>query len=154
MTQLLPLIEAEIATVRSFVELLEQEQQMLIDGSVDQMMELLPRKNLLGTRLTEFADQRSQVLAAAGLSADRVGLDAWFASHTEETGTRTAWSVLLSLARQARELNRVNGEVIELRMQHNSQALDVLLGTTGALGLYGPDGQGIPASGRRISDRA
>ncbi|MEF8711241.1 MAG: flagellar export chaperone FlgN [Candidatus Accumulibacter propinquus] len=64
-----------------------------------------------------------------------------------------AWSLLLSLASQAHELNRVNGDLIQLRMHHNAQALEVLLGGNGALGLYGPDGQNA-ASSARISDNA
>ncbi len=61
---------------------------------------------------------------------------------------------MLSLASQARELNRVNGELIQIRMQYNAQALEALLGGNGSLALYGPDGQNAAPSARRISDRA
>ena len=43
---------------------------------------------------------------------------------------------------------------IQMRLQHNAQALEALLGTHNALGLYGPDGQNTLPSGPRISDSA
>ncbi|HOG02801.1 MAG TPA: flagellar protein FlgN, partial [Accumulibacter sp.] len=84
----------------------------------------------------------------------RSGVTAWLADHPDESDAGTAWTLLLSLATQARELNRVNGGLIQLRMHHNAQALEVLLGGNGALALYGPDGQNAAPSARRISDRA
>jgi flagella synthesis protein FlgN len=79
---------------------------------------------------------------------------AWCAAHPGGDAARDLCSSLLSLASRARELNRVNGELIQLRMQHNALALEALMGASGTLALYGPDGQSTPPSGRRISDRA
>ena len=52
---------------------------------------------------------------------------------------RDAWNSLMSLAGQAHEVNRANGELIQIRMQHNAQALEALLGSNASLALYGPD---------------
>ena len=147
-------VEAEVAAVRRFVGLLEREQNILSHGDVDQLLEFLPEKNGLTAELTALANQRSQALTAEGLTADPAGVAAWFAAHPMATSARAAWSLLLPLARQAHELNRVNGQLIQLRMQHNTQALEALLGSTNALGLYGPNGQNTPASRNRISDNA
>ncbi|EXI92228.1 MAG: FlgN protein [Candidatus Accumulibacter sp. BA-94] len=148
------LFEEEVAVVRRFVSLLEREQRLLIEGDGDDLPALLLKKNELTARLAGIAEQRRLALAAEGLGADRDGVAGWFAAHPGEDGARTAWAELLPLATQARELNRLNGEVIQLRLQSNTQAIEALLGSSGALGLYGPDGQSMPGNGGRISDSA
>lgn len=147
-------VAAEIAVVQVFVALLEREQQMLIKGEVNELLELVGEKNALAAQLASLAAQRGTWLAAEGRTADRSGVTAWLADHPDESDAGTAWTLLLSLATQARELNRVNGGLIQLRMHHNAQALELLLGGNGALALYGPDGQNAAPSARRISDRA
>lgn len=153
-TAFLPTVEAEVAALRCFVSVLEREQQLLGTGEVDQLLDLLPEKNGLAAQLATLAEQRSRILAAAGLTPDRAGVAAWFAAHPGEAAARAAWALLLPLASQARELNRVNGELIHLRLQHHTRALEALRGSAGACALYGPDGQNAPPSGGRISDRA
>ncbi|QKS28546.1 MAG: flagellar protein FlgN [Candidatus Accumulibacter similis] len=154
MTTLRQLLEEEVAVVRTFVGLLEREQRLLIEGDVDGLPALLQEKNEVATRLAAIAEQRRVVLAADGLSANRAGVAAWFAAHPGENDARTAWAEVLPLATRAQELNRLNGEVIQLRLQSNAQAIEALVGSSGALGLYGPDGQSRPGGGGRISDSA
>ena len=148
------MFETEIAALQRFCTLLEREQQMLGKGEIDALLQLVQEKNELAAALAAVAKQRAEALAAEGLAADRAGVVAWLAAHPSARGARTDWSLLLSLATRARELNRVNGELIQLRMQHNALALEALLGTTNPLGLYGSDGQSSLPSGHRISDRA
>lgn len=151
-TSFVPTTEVEVAAMQAFVALLEREQEMLGKGRIDDLLPLVDEKNRLAATLASIADRRSQALAAAGLAADRAGVSALLAMQADADGARALWSSLLSLASRARELNRVNGELIGLRMQHNSQALQTLLGTP--LGLYGPDGQNTRAGSHRISDLA
>ena len=151
-TAFLPTIEAEVSALQGFVALLESEQGMLGQGRTDDLLALVERKNQLAATLANLADRRNQELVAAGLAADRAGMAALLAMQPDADGARALWSSLLTLAARARELNRVNGELIGLRMQHNTQALQTLLGTP--LGLYGPDGQNTRIGGHRISDCA
>lgn len=150
---LLHTVEAEFAAVQRFVGLLEREQAMLVDGAVDDLLDLVEEKNALAGELAALADRHGRLLTAEGLSADRSGVAAWFSAHPGESRVRTAWSQLLPLARQARELNRLNGELIRVRLQHNAGALAALLGAS-VPGLYGRDGQNMPQvpDGQRISD--
>lgn len=154
MADFLPTVEAEVAAAKRFVTLLELEQEMLTKGEVEHLQELVQQKNGLAVKLATLAEQRHQALAAEGLTADRSGLSAWFSAHPTASRAHAAWTLLLSIASQARELNRINGELIQLRMQYNARALEALLGTHSALGLYGPDGQNTLPSGPRISDSA
>ena len=147
-------VESEIAAVRSFLELLEREQQMLLKGQVDDLTDIARQKNGVAAELAALAAQRDRLLAASGLASDRAGMIAWFDAHPGDSEARVAWASLLAVAGQARERNRINGELIQLRMQHNAQALKTLMGSNVFANLYGPDGQSAPESGRRISDSA
>jgi len=147
-------VEAEAEAVLRFVDLLKLEQASLGKGDIDGLSLLIQRKSDVAAELGTLAEQRNSALAAQGLGADRSGIEAWFEGHPADTRVRNAWSRVLSLAGEARELNRVNGELIELRMQHNAQALEALLGASRQFNLYGPDGQTTAHSGRRINDAA
>lgn len=154
MTDLLRTVEAEADAVLRFVDLLQLEQIALTKGEVDQLAALIEQKNAVANELGAFAAQRNAALAAQGLTADGAGITAWCQGHPADTRVATAWSRILSLASEARELNRVNGDLIQIRMQHNTQALEALLGTSQRLNLYGPDGQTAGPSSRRINDAA
>lgn len=54
------------------------------------------------------------------------------------------------LASEARSLNETNGKLIAMRLQHNRQALNVLMTAADAVATYGPDGQQQSALGGRI----
>lgn len=153
-TELRKTVESEVVAVQSFVALLEREQEILIKGEIDDLFELVRQKDGLAEQLAALAGQRQRLLATSGLTSDRAGMAAWFAAHPDETPARTAWSGLLAIAGRARELNRVNGELISNRLKNNTMALETLLGSNAAGNLYGPDGQSAPPSSQRISDSA
>lgn len=128
---------------------------MLVKGDIDGLLELVEEKNSVAGQLTALARQRGEWLAHGGLAADKPGMVAWLAEHSEDVDARAQWSALLSLASQAQELNRVNGDLIRIRLQHNTQSLEALLGAGSApLSLYDRDGQSAHTGFRRISDRA
>lgn len=77
-----------------------------------------------GRQLATLATQRNVLLAGQGLAGDRPGVEAWCAGHPEKKVVAAAWAGILELAREAKELNRLNGELIALRMQHNARALE------------------------------
>jgi len=58
MADLLPTVEAEVAAARSFVTLLELEQEMLTKGEVEHLQELVDQKNGLAVKLAALAEQR------------------------------------------------------------------------------------------------
>jgi flagella synthesis protein FlgN len=145
-------IAEEATAVRRFVDLLKLEQTSLSNGSTDDLLDFAEQKSKLATQLNNLAAQRSALLVAQGFSADRAGVDAWCANHSSGKEAGASWSVLLSLAAEARELNRLNGELIQMRMQYNANALEALRGGKNALDLYGPDGQATSPGHSRIFD--
>ena len=147
-------IDAEADAAARFVELLKLEGEALKSGDIDSLDVLLQRKNEFADELGALSKQRNSFLSASGFSADRPGVDAWLAAHPASKLAHKAWSRVLSLAGEARELNRLNGELIQIRMQYNAQALEALLGATRQPNLYGRDGQSAPQNNRRINDAA
>jgi flagella synthesis protein FlgN len=158
MTDLLRTVEAESSAVTRFVALLKLEQAALSQGGVDDLVEFANQKSAVANELTLLANQRNTLLAAQGLAADRAGIETAIAGSIKRQPSDTAlsrlWSQIILLASEAKELNRLNGELIQIRMQHNSQALEAMQGASRTLHLYGPDGQTTPLISRRINDAA
>jgi flagella synthesis protein FlgN len=138
------LLAEETDTVRRFIAVLRQEQSLLADGQIDGLVAIAEEKSAFADRLGALARQRDAQVAAEG--GENMG--AWLAKPANQ-GQRDAWRQLLDLARQARSLNETNGKLIELRMQHNQQALAVLMAAADQAMTYGPDGQQRPAGGGR-----
>jgi flagella synthesis protein FlgN len=138
-------LNQERDAMRAFVALLEQEQQCLLDQDSEQLLSLAETKNQSANKLTEIANVRRQYL-----KANAAGLDTpvWLAKHAPSS--LGIWEEIRELAARAHHLNQTNGEVIQLKLRSNQQALTALLGASkSAAGLYGRDGQpSLPVSGR------
>ena len=144
-------IAEEVKTVQQFADLLKLEQTSLSAGNTDDLLVFAEQKSQLAIDLGRLAAQRNLSLAAQGFAADRPGVEAWCAKHPSEKTASDTWSRILVLAREARELNRLNGELIQLRMQFNAKALEALQGGKNSLDLYGPDGQATTSGRPRIN---
>lgn len=144
-------VEGEIKLLAEFVELLRREQTALTHGAADDLPQLAEQKNGLVVQLNMISAQRASFLQAHGFTTDRTGIDEWCA-QAQDPETTATWQQVLELAAEARELNRVNGELIQIRMQFNAKALEALGGAKSSLELYGPDGQSTKPGGRRIND--
>jgi flagella synthesis protein FlgN len=149
---LLQTLNAEAEAVRRFVDVLQREQNALKSGNTENLIDLAEQKSQVSSTLKQISAQRNTLLAAAGFNDDRAGMEAWCARNPAEKRVNEAWSSVISLASEARELNRLNGELINLHMQYNSKALEALRGGHSALELYGPDGQSQTLGHRRIND--
>ena len=145
-------LAAEEYAVSEFVDLLKLEQTALTNGKTDELPAFAEQKNTLAGKLGGLCARRNALLAGEGLGVDRAGVATWCAQHAKEHNAAAAWAHILSLSAEARELMRVNGQLIAMRMQYNSQALEALLGGKNTLDLYGPDGQTTIADSRRIND--
>jgi len=141
---------AEVVAIQQFVSLLKLEQTSLSNGNIDNLPEFAEQKSKFSTHLNSIAEQRNTALAAQGLAADRAGIEAWCAKHPDEKTAMVMWKKILSLAGEARELNRLNGELIQMRLQYISKALEALQSGNKSLDLYGPDGQSTLSDTRRI----
>lgn len=144
------LLSSELATLREFVALLQQEQQALVAGEIDRLMPLVNEKAGLAARLGEFSDQRNRMLTAASLPTNKLGMEKWLSDLAPADSARKTWASLVKMTAEAQALNESNGKLIAMRLQHNQQALNVLLAAANQASLYGPDGQTKPSGGGRL----
>jgi flagellar biosynthesis/type III secretory pathway chaperone len=86
-----------------------------------------------------MANARLDRIASLGLTANRDGVEAW--AKTTGVAAVDIWRSLLEVASEAHHTNRINGTLIQTNLQHNQQALAVLLAVASKSNLYGPDGQ-------------
>ena len=153
MSNTLPqLLADERDAIARFIELFKREEASLRQGGSDEIFRLVIEKEALAARLSGITAQRGAWLAGQGLTPDRNGIEAWCASHPEAGEALSTWAEIVALAGEAREVQRLNGELIGLHMRHNAQALEALQRGAKPLDLYGPDGQAKATGERRIND--
>lgn len=129
--------------LESLRSLLSEERELLTVGQVD------------GARLNGVASRKQEHLAALEGAEQQ-----WRESGqvpeddsdhaAERAGCLPLWRDTGDLARQVARLNRLNGQLIQLRLEHNQRLLNTLREAAGGE-LYGPDGQARGKSGRLSS---
>jgi flagella synthesis protein FlgN len=154
MPTLAGIIAAEADVVSAFVLLLEEEQEALKLGNAELLPEIVERKAATVGKLAPISAARNAALAHAGFAADRAGIEAWLKKNPADKAVQQHWEKLQALAAEAKELNRVNGELIRLRMHNNAEILESLLAKANRQDLYSADGQTASAAPRRIIDSA
>jgi len=142
-------LRTELEAFQKFHDLLQSEQSALVSGNLEDLLGLAQRKSAQVALLGRMADGRNRHLQSATGLIDQAGVTAWEARYDPDgrSGAGRAWGELLALARSAKRLNEENGALINMKLQHNQQALAVLHGVaTQTTNLYGPDGQAYNAS--------
>ena len=144
---LIPHLNSERDVLRSFIALLENEQQALLSQDSEQLLVLAEAKTQATNKLAELSNIRRRQL---NLNAANLDTSAWIQKNAPSC--RAVWDEIRQLAKRAHHLNQTNGEVIQLKLRSNQQALTVLLGASqNAAGLYGRDGQpSLPIAGRTL----
>jgi flagella synthesis protein FlgN len=129
--------------VEAIVALMKTEQQLLVKADADGLEKIVLEKLKLAQRAADLSRIRHRALGAAGFPPAEAGMEPWLAvGGTLEA--RSAWDGLLELTREAKELNRVNGMLINKQLAHTQGSLNALRGpAAGAAGVYGPGGQTV-----------
>ena len=135
----------EQRSAHTLIDLLHQEQALLIDADIDGLAIVTERKAPVVAEMVELANRRHRALAKEGHAATERGMQAWVAiKHLGRPAYPVAaacWTALLTMAKQAQEINRINGLLINTHMARNQSSLDMLQTRTGGGSFYGPDGQ-------------
>lgn len=136
--------------VSSLLDLMKQEQQCLISADIDGLNTITPQKADLTNQLAILANQRHQALGAAGFAAEEAGMQAWIDGANDNAAT-DAWRRLFDLVREAKELNRVNGMLVNKQMTHNQNLINAMRQPADAADstVYGPTGQTAPSGPSR-----
>lgn len=143
------LVANEFSALNVFINLLQTEQQMLGTDKAENLAQsltpLAEQKTLLCRQLEDLGRQRQLFLARHGLPPERAAIENGIASRP---ALLAAWQDCLQAARQAQSLNAQNGKLINLRLQHNRAAMNVLLTAADRVAVYGPDGHQPGGFGR------
>ena len=137
------LIQEERTGLQGFIALLRREEALLIATQIDALASLAEEKTALYRTLQRLSDERVVMFARLGAAVNDANIRVVLADLPDALG---AWQEVVSLAAEARERNRVNGQLITERLQNNQQALSVLLAAAEHPQIYGPDGQSRPTS--------
>lgn len=140
MESLSELLVRELSDLRRFCALIEEERKVLVGAQADRLPDIATAKSSLAGQLNQFESRRDALLGKAGFPTGRSGVEAWLASRPHSDVERDRWHELLKLARQARDGNETNGQLINLLLRQNQEALSVLL-SGGSESIYGADGQ-------------
>lgn len=143
-------LQGQRARMEELVALLGSERQLLADGRVDgeALARIAADKQQHLSAIDRFESQRRQAQDRLGYGSDRAGAE----RAAREAGCLPQWQAIDSLARDAARLNRVNGELVHMRLEHNQRMLNFLREAAGS-SLYGPDGHSRRHSGQ-VDSRA
>jgi len=137
-SSLLSCLREEQRIVTVLLDVLQQEQQHLVEADIDALTALTPRKAALINEMAIEASARHDALGAAGHPAQESGMDGWLAAHGDDAA-RALWEQVLDLTREAKELNRLNGMLINKHLSHTQGALNALRPQKQG-NFYGPSG--------------
>ncbi|NRR30080.1 flagellar protein FlgN [Oxalobacteraceae bacterium] len=133
-------LRGEQTLMTSLLEVLKQEQAHLIAADIEGLTALTVEKTVLVNQMAVLASQRHSALGAAGYPAQESGMDAWLAA-SGDSDAPALWHEVLALTQEAKELNRINGMLINRHMSHTQGALNALRPQTqNANHFYGPSG--------------
>ena len=142
-------IGQEEAELKGFVAALTEEQGALTSGNTDLLSGIINKKNKNIETLARLGHQRNLLLKTRGFPDDREGLEAWAKAANQQTLV----SGFLYFVDEAKELNRLNGQLIAMRLTSTQTALAALAPERAAgQGLYGPKGQTKFTTGYRLID--
>jgi flagella synthesis protein FlgN len=135
-------LEAELQLFQDFIKVLQTEQDALVQGNVDPLLELARIKSGKVVLLSQLAESRVRFLSAQGYSQEHGGMTKWLQQHAAgNPQIAELWQQLLTLAENAQQLNQINGSMIDTRLRSNQQALAILQAAANQSALYGPNGQ-------------
>ncbi len=143
--------EADATLVAELINDLHNEQTALISADLDIIEQMVDKRVGLLQALGEAANQRYSALAAAGFEANENGMSKWLELRSSPV-IDDAWVNFQRQLAQAKELNRLNGVLINKHFQRNQEKLDALQGkAANNTQLYGKNGQTRGGNNARAS---
>jgi flagella synthesis protein FlgN len=130
------------------LDLLKLEQAHLIAADIDSLVEVTAQKSALVGKMAALASARHHALGAAGFAAQETGMQAWMDASGDSADGRL-WQQVLDVTREAKEINRLNGMLINQRMAHSQGALNALRPNAQGGDVYGPSGLASGPSANR-----
>lgn len=132
-------LDDEFSAARELLGILKDEQRHLIASDTDALIGVTEKKTVSVTRLSEASARRTSAFAAHNIDGGATAVKAWLARADAKTGG--TWDALMTVAAEAKELNRTNGLLIARHIMSSQNSLQILQGNANVSRFYGPDGQ-------------
>ncbi len=143
-------LQSERDALRTFVGLLEREQAALVENLTDEVLTLAEQKSTQALTLNTLIEARNALFKHRFAGLDAAAIKTRL--QMEGPSSWNLWQELRDYAERAQHLNQTSGELIQLKLRHNQQALSVLNNATNQANLYSANGQPsfTPGSGRPL----
>jgi flagella synthesis protein FlgN len=132
--------EQDAHLVNNLLETLIREQTSLVIADIDTIEILIEEKSVLLQSINISAKSRYEALAANGFEPSEVGMVAWL-KRQAKPAINELWENFQKTLNQAKEMNRLNGMLINKHFNRNQQLLNHLQGNSSASDVYGKNGQ-------------
>jgi flagella synthesis protein FlgN len=132
--------EQDAKLVKILLEELTLEQSALVKGNITLIESIIDRKFTLLQELSSVAKSRYEALANSGFEANESGMVAWI-KRQNNVGLQKSWDAFQLMLTRTKEMNRLNGVLINKHFSRNQQILNHLQGKPEAGNMYGKNGQ-------------
>ncbi len=133
------LLTEELDTFNQFKQLLVTEQEHLVSGDSSTLLDIANSKASQIDRLNALFAEQLKVISSLGYAADKKGITDWVEHCSSEQ--RQLWDTLVNLVTEIQQANKINGKLVNTRLQHTQQLLSSLMAAANQASLYGPSGR-------------
>ena len=152
------LFQQEIPLVQDFLNLLEQENNLLQNFRSEGLDDLVAQKNKLLPQIQDLENQRINLLnlpeKSESTSNSITAATDNLIAQIDDPKISILWEILRELAKNVQELNSQNGNLLGLHLNKTNEILKILQQQTDKPTLYGKQGRAYEESGGRIADKA
>lgn len=146
-------LQAEHQAIADLLALMKQEQTFLVQADAQGLAQVTEKKAQLVNLAADLAKARHAALQAAGFAGNEESMRDWLSSINQQNIAQ-AWENLLDITRNAKEMNRVNGMLINKQLANTQNAMQALHAPVHGNNhnFYGPNGQSTatPTSRRLV----
>ncbi len=132
--------EQDAHLMNKLLDALSREQSSLVIADIDSIEAVIEEKSVLLQSINITAKSRYEALAANGFEPSEVGMVVWL-KHQAQPTINELWESFQKALNQAKEMNRLNGMLINKHFNRNQQLLNHLQGNSSAGDVYGRNGQ-------------
>lgn len=132
--------EQDAMLVNQLLTDLQKEQAALVVSDVHTIEQLIDKRLVLLQQLSVAAKNRYDALATNGYEPNEKGMAKWLMVQAKPMLNR-AWDNFQKALVQAKEMNRLNGVLINKHFNRNQQMLSHLQGESVRTDTYGKNGQ-------------
>lgn len=133
------MIEQDLATSRQLLALLERETDSTQARDYGAMSELLKEKTPLLDNLKKNAQIRSQLLLSANQAANEENWSLLLDSFNDQA-VKESWQAMQTTISQCKEINNINGKLINRGVQSHNKLLQLMRGNTQQADIYDAKG--------------